>query len=242
MPSPIRITEPDLRQAMRDPRYWRSGHPEREAFGAWVTEGYRGLYPRDAAPRTSVWVKPYTREGHPVAGHWRRAPEGADDSAVATPPEANDGPDIIEADWRRSAWEWLRRGAPDGRGSGGRRGAQPTPPRRLIPGRDGRDRINELRNDPATQRMPDVHNGVPQYSRPGGAAGRQRDIDSLNPVGQPESLAAGRLRYRLEDGRIAISRPATHRLSNAEPTLEIFEPREGGTFSSVDIFRYIPTR
>jgi len=36
MPDRLPITEADLRQAMRDPRYWQAGHPERAAFNAWV--------------------------------------------------------------------------------------------------------------------------------------------------------------------------------------------------------------
>lgn len=36
MPAFQRLTEADLRTAMRDRRYWQSGHPERAAYGAWV--------------------------------------------------------------------------------------------------------------------------------------------------------------------------------------------------------------
>lgn len=32
MADPIQITEADLRRAMREPRYWQNGHPEREGF------------------------------------------------------------------------------------------------------------------------------------------------------------------------------------------------------------------
>ena len=39
----VPITEADLKRAMRDPRYWQSGHPEREDWSAWVTEGWQGL-------------------------------------------------------------------------------------------------------------------------------------------------------------------------------------------------------
>jgi len=244
MPPPIRITEADLRQAMRDPRYWRSGNPEQQAFGAWVTEGYRGLYPRNAAPRSSVWVKPYTREGHEVAGHWRRAPEDAGDSAADGTTDIEDRSDIIEANWRRSAWEWLRRTAPDGRGSGGRPGTQPAPPRRKWPGRDGRDRVDDIRNDSATQRLPDAHSAsVPQYSRPGGVSGRQRDLEAMDPVGPPTPNAQGGLQYALRDGRMATVRQASGARSNNEPTIEVFEPGDRpGRWRAVDLFRYPPSR
>jgi uncharacterized protein YqcC (DUF446 family) len=39
----ISLTEQDIQGAMRDERYWRPGHPEREAFVRWVTSGYEGL-------------------------------------------------------------------------------------------------------------------------------------------------------------------------------------------------------
>ena len=83
MPQTVRVTEQDLRGAMRDERYWRSGHPERAAFVGWVTDGFRGLYPSDGAARVAVWVRAYVRNGHPVAAHWRSAPPGggrADDT------------------------------------------------------------------------------------------------------------------------------------------------------------------
>ena len=33
-------TEASLREAMRDPRYWQSGHPDRPGWLAAVTEGW----------------------------------------------------------------------------------------------------------------------------------------------------------------------------------------------------------
>ena len=44
----IRVTEGDLRAAMRDPRYWQSGHPERGAYAGWVTEGWHRLHGAEA--------------------------------------------------------------------------------------------------------------------------------------------------------------------------------------------------
>lgn len=77
MPAFQRLTEADLRAAMRDRRYWQAGHPERATYGAWVGEGWRALNPDGGPARAAVWVRPYRREGHPVAGHWRAAPPAA---------------------------------------------------------------------------------------------------------------------------------------------------------------------
>jgi hypothetical protein len=58
------IDEAALREAMRDRRYWQPGHPERERYGAGVTEGWQAL---DAAPDqgadTVVHVRAYERRG-----------------------------------------------------------------------------------------------------------------------------------------------------------------------------------
>jgi hypothetical protein len=60
MAESITITEADLRAAIRDPRYWMSGHPEREGFAGWVTEGFRALHGPEAKGG-SVKVRAYTR-------------------------------------------------------------------------------------------------------------------------------------------------------------------------------------
>ena len=83
MPRTVRVTEQDLRGAMRDERYWRSGHPERAAFVGWVTDGFRGLYPPDGAARGAVWVRAYVRNGQPVAAHWTNF--GDDKAPIAQP-------------------------------------------------------------------------------------------------------------------------------------------------------------
>lgn len=58
----VPITEDSLRSAMRDPRYWRSGDPERQAYVDWVSGGFRALYGEGSQARGgTVWVKPYTR-------------------------------------------------------------------------------------------------------------------------------------------------------------------------------------
>ena len=57
MSDPVRITEADLRSAMREPRYWQPHHPERSAFTTWVTKGWHALTPKDAPAKGSVWVR-----------------------------------------------------------------------------------------------------------------------------------------------------------------------------------------
>lgn len=58
----VRITEEDLRSAMRDPRYWQFGHPERAAFNAWVTDGWRALVDaREGGGSAAVHVRAYQR-------------------------------------------------------------------------------------------------------------------------------------------------------------------------------------
>lgn len=62
--SPYR-TEQRLREAMQDPRYWRAGHPEREAHVAAVTRGFQEMYSDDEASQKIVHVRAHdrTRDG-----------------------------------------------------------------------------------------------------------------------------------------------------------------------------------
>lgn len=77
----IPMTETRLREAMRDPRYWQQGNPERVAYNAWVTEGWRALVqtPKDQASDGVVQVQTYERRGPDgnmvqVQAHQRGAP------------------------------------------------------------------------------------------------------------------------------------------------------------------------
>lgn len=89
----IPITEADLRSAMRDRRYWTSGHPERESYVARVTKGWYAPEEsphRNAEGASIVFVRAYTRvrDGHAehVSAHQRSAPprsEGADAEGAA---------------------------------------------------------------------------------------------------------------------------------------------------------------
>ena len=60
MAETIAITEADLRKALQDPRYWMAGHPEREGFAGWVTQGFQALHGPEAKSG-SVQVRAYTR-------------------------------------------------------------------------------------------------------------------------------------------------------------------------------------
>lgn len=39
----VPVTEASLKRAMRDPRYWQAGHPERNDSVGWVTSGWDSL-------------------------------------------------------------------------------------------------------------------------------------------------------------------------------------------------------
>lgn len=99
----IPVTEESLRAAMRDPRYWRSGHPEREAYGRWVTEGWEAVVKGEAAKGGVVYVKAYTRtrngKTEHVAAHTRSDPPGGDDDKIAptrTPKRDQGDADVIQ--------------------------------------------------------------------------------------------------------------------------------------------------
>jgi pimeloyl-ACP methyl ester carboxylesterase len=76
----VPVTEESLRAAMRDPRYWRSGHPEREAYGRWVTEGWRAFVNEGQGKNGVVQVRAYTRtrngKTEQVGAHTRADPPG----------------------------------------------------------------------------------------------------------------------------------------------------------------------
>jgi len=78
---------------------------------------------------------------------------------------------------------------------------------------------------------------IDQWDRPGGEAGRSRDLQQLRPRGMPDDLGDGVTLHRLEDGRQAVLRPSTSPGSNGVATLEIQEPFRGG-FTATDKFRY----
>lgn len=70
MANPIRITEADLRSAMREPRYWQNGHPERDAFTGWVRGGFGALDPKDGAALSAGGQARRRPLAQPAAG-WR---------------------------------------------------------------------------------------------------------------------------------------------------------------------------
>ena len=192
---PVMITEADRRQAMRDARYWQAGHPERAAFSAWVTDGFRALQStRCRASRIGVGEGLYAQ--------------------------------------RSSGYGTLAQ-RPGDAGQAGRCGGWPRICRRGR--RCARDRAGEL-----AQPIAAVPTRARRWSRVRRSAGRQRDLETLNPVGQPEEMLIGATRYSLADGRIAITRRATGVGSQGELTLEVAEPIANGRFIQTDLFRYSP--
>lgn len=78
----VPITEDSLRSAMRDERYWRSGHPERADYHRWVTNGWEAIVRDGARGGGVVHVQAYTRvrdgKTEHVAAHTRSGPPGGD--------------------------------------------------------------------------------------------------------------------------------------------------------------------
>ena len=59
MPDHVTLTEAGLRDALRDPRYWTPGHPERAAYTAWVADGYKAMYNSGEVKGGTVKVRAY---------------------------------------------------------------------------------------------------------------------------------------------------------------------------------------
>lgn len=78
MPMRVPISEASLRRAMRDDRYWLPGHPERQAYAGWVSDGYRALGAAGSGGGGVVFVRAYVRmragRTEHVAAHQRSAP------------------------------------------------------------------------------------------------------------------------------------------------------------------------
>lgn len=82
----VPVTKEGLRAAMRDPRYWGAGHPEREAYHRWVTEGWQALVRDGQGKGGVVQVRAYTRtrngKTEHVGEHSRADPPGGDAPAA----------------------------------------------------------------------------------------------------------------------------------------------------------------
>ena len=240
MRAPIRITEADLRSAMREPRYWQDRHPERDGFRDWVRGGFQALNPRDGEARGSVWVRAYVRNGHPVAGHWRAAPPSSGSEAeMGSKGEADGDAPLVPVSLRRFL-DRILRGPADGRGGTTRRDAMRRDRGRLWQDGEGRDRVQELRNDTGSGPAKRLRDEVEQRDRPGGPSLRQRDLERLGVEGEPQVLDGGAVRYRLRDGRVVTLRSSSSQ--GNPPTMEIAEPsRLRKNLIPTDKFRYRPT-
>jgi hypothetical protein len=115
---------------------------------------------------------------------------------------------------------------------------EPMPRERVTDDRN-RDHTAELRE--RSEWMGPFHPNGDQWRRPGGTVGREIDLMRLRPVGEPEVVSEGVLRYRLADGRIATVRSSTSPGSEGVNTLEIAQPSQSrgpGRFDPTDKFRY----
>jgi hypothetical protein len=96
-------SEAELRRAMRDPRYWQSGHPERAAYVADVTRGFQELYPPAGGEGGSllVHVRSYERRrnGQPehVSDYHQRRARGAAPPAAGQAVPAERPPAAVAA-------------------------------------------------------------------------------------------------------------------------------------------------
>ena len=230
------------RTATREPRYWQNGHPEREGFTAWVRGGFGALHPKDAPARGAVWVRPYRREGKPVAGHWRSAPPGGTGSSAGAIQPGT----IQYANWRRSLWERLTRGPADGRrpNNNERRNQRPTMPPPAAPEDEVGRRIDTLLRDGLTAphpTHPDLDNGGFQWVRDGGPSLRDRDVEGLRPSGEARR-DRNALIYPLDQTRQIVVRVSTTQGEPPWPTLDVQERyvRSNGSsgFRTIHKFRY----
>ena len=232
----IRITESDLRAAIRDERYWQAGHPERATFQNWVGQGFRALNPTDASVRTMVWVRAYMRDGHWVSGYWRRArPRNAHHSQYAslTLPGVTSTSDVLPVN--RGASRPPIRPAPTGQARPATRAPTRWEP---VRGPDGVDRVEKFRREMFANGEFDrpTRRGYDQWVRPGGAARREADLQRLD-AGPPIPLGNGFTQYILPNGRIATARTSSSPGYEGTISLEIAQPHRGD-FRPTDIIRY----
>lgn len=100
----VPVTKEGLRAAMRDPRYWASGHPERDAYHRWVTEGWQALVREGQGKNGVVQVRAYTRtrngKTERVGEHSRADPPGGDAPAA---PRSAAGPGGLALPIRHAA-------------------------------------------------------------------------------------------------------------------------------------------
>jgi hypothetical protein len=77
-----------LRAAVADDRYWQAGHPEHDAWRAWVTDGFRVVYGGgERVSAGAVHVRAYTRSRDGRTEHVR-AHVRSDPPGVGTPSSA----------------------------------------------------------------------------------------------------------------------------------------------------------
>lgn len=104
----VKLTEPGLRAAMRDPRYWGSYQPEQKSYRDWVTRGWHTLAQAEARGGGTVHVRAYTRvqNGRPeqVPAHTQMR-SGAGDGTILLVDKPTGGGEQ-KLPWRSFARKW----------------------------------------------------------------------------------------------------------------------------------------
>ncbi|WP_207792090.1 hypothetical protein [Siccirubricoccus phaeus] len=243
----VPISERSLREAMREPRYWQAGHPEREAFGRWVSQGWQALYGKDG-PGTSggvVFVRAYSRvrngKVEEVGAHLRSAAER--DGAAGDAKEPSVDGDIIPVMGRRgAAWgiarEYLERLRRQGSGlPGSRPAAPPAPPRAgaaIAPRPNHQDLLRQLRDDARFENTTKGNTTI--WGLNGGRARLEREFDRFQP-GNVQSGASGSGPYRvgeLPDGLRIVARGSR----DGRPTLQVQRVSPNGSIRTLEEFRF----
>ncbi len=221
---------------MRDPRYWASGHPERQAYAAWVTEGWQRLASsphRTADGAAVVFVRAYSRvrngRTEHVGAYTRAGHPGDAGSSGIVPVAERRRPDGIPGGQRRP--EDILEGGAGGGGafrnapSGNNRPGSPQPPqaapRSATPARPPTT-VEEMRNASALENRTKGSTNIWRWPGGGGRAQANAQFDSM-PLRDVRDIGTkwgpGR-RGELPDGRRVIVRPSTE----GRHTIEIQRP------------------
>jgi len=170
----VPVTEASLKRAMRDPRYWQAGHPERNDYVRWVTGGWDSLGAAAPGGRMSqgmVFVRAYERtrggKSHHVSAHQRGTVSGRGGVQLAM-----SGADPVFGGSVLGQRPLLL-GPPIGT-----RPALPRPPVRSIPARPG-VRADTRRGSLGARGW---YNTIPEQPGEGEAADAGKDAASTEPL------------------------------------------------------------
>lgn len=214
MPDTLTITPGFLRQAIRDARYWREGHPERQAYSDWLTGAFRALHAEQRQDGASgpVQVRAYTRtprhlnRPQHVGAHARGRPHGGGRGTerVAYRPRDENG---LPAPLGTRPQPQIGGGAP----VPGTTSLRPSPT-----SLDGLRGLGRMTRDSPRTRIRDLNEGEAQMRADFGALGPRNVQTHRNGtvVGELDGGATINMRLRSSDGR---------------PTIEVQTPGRGPT-------------